>query len=124
MFAINKLQLQYFYNMNPEVTQYINNAPPAQKEIMEAIRTLLHNTIPQATEEFKWSRPVFRTHKDFAYLKTAKAYVTLGFFQFQKLEDASNRLEGTGKDMRHIKLKTVKDIDHALLQNWFTIAAQ
>ncbi|MER2997663.1 DUF1801 domain-containing protein [Pontibacter populi] len=90
--------------MHPQVTDYIINSGN-QQDILKTIRQLIHDTVPQVTEEFKWGRPVFRTNKDFAYLKSAKAYVTLGFFNFQKLNDPHNRLEGTGKDMRHIGLK-------------------
>lgn len=109
--------------MNEQVTRYINEAPPKQQEIMEVLRQLVRATVPGVKEEFKWSRPVFRSDKDFAYLKTARAYVTLGFFKFEKLRDVHGRLEGTGKDMRHIKLKTVQDIDSELLKEWFAVAA-
>ncbi len=105
--------------MNEQVSTYINEAPPEQKQIMETIRQQLHDTVPNLVENFKWSRPVFSTSKDFAYLKTAKNYVTLGFFQFDKLVDKENKLEGTGKDMRHIKIKKASDIDKALLAEWF-----
>ena len=108
--------------MNPQVTDYIENAGK-QKDIMEALRQLLHETVPNVTEEFKWGRPVFKATKDFAYLKSAKAYVTLGFFNFQKLNDEHNLLEGTGKDMRHIKLKSVAEIDSAMLKEWFKTAS-
>ena len=110
--------------MNEQVTAYINNAPADQKEIMAQIRELLHNSVPGVQKDFKWSRPVFRTKHDFAYLKTAKNYVTLGFFQFQNLNDPNGLLEGTGKDMRHIKIKKLGDIKPALLQEWFTVAAK
>jgi hypothetical protein len=108
--------------MHPQVTDYINNAG-TQQEILQTIRQLIHETVPHVTEEFKWGRPIFRTNKDFAYLKSAKAYVTLGFFSFQKLNDPDNLLEGTGKDMRHIKLKTLNDINHTLLTEWFKAAS-
>ena len=110
-------------NMNEQVTAYINAAPDEQKNIMTLLRQLLHQTLPGLQEEFKWSRPIFRTTKDVAYFKTAKAYVTLGFFDFASLDDPHHLLEGTGKDMRHIKLKTAKDIDTALLKKWFVAAA-
>ncbi len=105
-------------NSNPQVTEYIKNAPEQQRELMQSLRKLIHDSVPGVTEEFKWSRPVFRAAKDIAYFKTAKAYLTLGFFDFQKLEDPEGRLEGTGKDMRHIKLKTPADIDENLIRIW------
>ena len=110
--------------MNPEVTAYINNATAEQKEIMTQIRSLLHTSVTGVQEDFKWSRPVFRKNHDFAYLKTAKAYVTLGFFRFEKLNDPDGLLEGTGKDMRHIKIKKPGDINPSLLHEWFMAAAK
>lgn len=108
--------------MNPQITDYINSAGE-QKEILETVRQLIQETVPHVAEEFKWGRPVFRTDKDFAYLKTAKKYVTLGFFHFQKLHDPHNLLEGTGKEMRHIKLTYNSDIDSNLLKEWFKSAS-
>lgn len=109
---------------NAEVTEFINKAPSGQREIMEAVRELIHKNINNVTEEFKWGRPVFKAKNNFAYLKNTKAYVNLGFFNYEKLRDSENRLEGTGKDMRHIKLKSIKDIDSALLSEWFKAAAE
>lgn len=109
--------------MNPLVTEYINKSTPEQKQIMVALRHLIHESVGGVSEEFKWSRPVFRATKDFAYLKTAKGYVTLGFFHFEKLQDEKNLLKGTGKDMRHIKLKTLQDINADMLQDWFKASA-
>ncbi|MEJ8757137.1 DUF1801 domain-containing protein [Pontibacter sp. H259] len=108
--------------MHPQVTDYISNAGN-QQEILQTIRQLIHETVPAVTEEFKWGRPVFRASRDFAYLKTAKAYVTLGFFNYQKLNDPGNLLEGTGKGMRHIKLKSINEIDNHLLTTWFKAAS-
>lgn len=91
---------------------------------MERLRELLQESVPNSTEEFKWSRPVYRTDKDFAYLKRAKNYITLGFFNFEKLLDEDNRLEGTGKDMRHVKLTTFNDVDEDLFSQWFKAASK
>lgn len=107
--------------MNKEVSQYINAAPTEHKKIMEEIRKLISSAIPNVIENFKWSRPVFSTDRDIAYLKAAKTYVTLGFFDYQKLDDKNNLLEGTGKDMRHIKLRKVEDVNTAVLKNWFKV---
>jgi hypothetical protein len=106
--------------MNNQVTEYIENAPPEHKEIMETVRAIIHHNVKNLTEEFKWSRPIFKTTKDFAYFVTTKNYVTLGFTKdFEKLNDPNKLLEGTGKTMRHIKLKKASDIDNELLTEWF-----
>jgi hypothetical protein len=109
--------------MNQQVTDYINQAPDEHRIIMQEIRQLISQCLTNAQESIKWGRPVFSAQKDFAYLKAAKAYVTLGFFSVEKLDDPNKLLEGTGKDMRHIKIKRAADLDKALLTKWFTALA-
>lgn len=104
--------------MNRKVTDYINNAPPAQQEVMNIIRKLIHQSLSGVTEEFKWNQPVFKLKKDFAYLKTAKAHVTFGFINFEKISDKKGKMEGTGKGMRHIKIKSASEIDPTELREW------
>lgn len=108
--------------MNNQITEYIENAPIVQKEMMKIIRELIHQNVPNLIEEFKWSRPVFKTTKDFAYFQGNKNYLTLGFSKdIEKIKDPKNKLEGTGKTMRHIKLKNTAEIDITELKEWFKL---
>lgn len=86
--------------MNNQVTEYIENAPEEQKEIMKTVREIIRQTVPALIEEFKWSRPIFKSTKDFAYFQVNKNYVTIGFTKdIEKLNDTNKILEGTGKTM-------------------------
>ena len=76
---------------------------------MTELRKLVLST-KNATEDFKWSRPVYAVEKDFCYFKTTKKHVTLGFFEFDKIKTNKHLIEGTGKSMRHIKLSNVQEI--------------
>ena len=51
----------------------------------------------------------------FAYVGVFKAHVNVGFFQGASLDDPARLLEGTGKRMRHVKLRPGADIDAAAL---------
>lgn len=104
--------------MNNQVTKYISEAADEQKKIMEAIRSIIHKEVPSVTENFKWNRPVFSTDTDFAYFKTAKSYLTFGIFKYDKIKDNRNLLEGIGKDMRHIKIKKIDDLQPEIIKNW------
>ena len=105
--------------MNVQITEYIEKAPSTQKEIMELVRILMHEEVKNLIEDFKWNRPIFKSTKDFAYLQSNKSYVTLGFTKdIEKLEDPDCLLEGTGKTMRHIKLKNLSDVDSKRLTSW------
>ncbi len=47
----------------------------------------------------------------FAYVDAFTAHVNVGFFRGAELADPAGLLEGTGKYMRHVKLKPDDDVD-------------
>jgi hypothetical protein len=51
----------------------------------------------------------------FAYVNAFTAHVNVGFFRGTELPDPHRLLEGTGKFMRHVKLRPEQDIDDAAL---------
>lgn len=104
--------------MNTQISEYIENATTSQKEIMKNLRTIILEAIPDAKEHYKWNRPVFCLDGDFAYLKVTNNHVNLGFFNFNKIKDTEHKLEGTGKEMRHIKFKSIDEIDENMLKEW------
>ncbi len=53
----------------------------------------------------------------FAYVNAFTAHVNVGFFRGAALEDPTGLLEGTGKFMRHVKLRPDGDIDATALLN-------
>lgn len=53
----------------------------------------------------------------FAYVNTFKSHVNVGFFQGAMLGDPAGLLEGTGKRMRHVKLKGGSTIDTESLRD-------
>jgi len=79
---------------------------PAQRGTLIALRKLIMSVAPDAVEEIKWSRPCYSNeHGTFCYLHSTKSYATLGFQKGTTLHDPDSLLEGTGKDMRHIKFR-------------------
>ena len=97
--------------MNLEVTAYIERSPEDQGAILSKLRTLIFSISSEVSEQYKWSRPVYAIDKDFCYLQATKKHVTLGFFDFQKIETNAHLIEGTGKSMRHVKLKNSTQIE-------------
>jgi hypothetical protein len=51
----------------------------------------------------------------FGYVNAFSAHVNVGFFRGAELSDPSGLLEGTGKFMRHVKLRPERDVDAAAL---------
>jgi hypothetical protein len=58
----------------------------------------------------------------FGYVNAFKAHVNVGFFLGAELSDPSGLLEGTGKFMRHVKLKPESDIDAVALKKLIKLA--
>lgn len=109
--------------MNAEVTAYIAAASTEHGAILKVLRKLVHESVPDTVEQFKWSRPVFRATTDFAYLSTTKTYVTLGFYKASGIKDPKGLLECSGKEMRHLKLRTLAYVDGPTLKRWLKAAA-
>jgi len=65
------------------------------------VRELMHDGCPTVCVE----------DAAFAYVNIFKAHVNVGFFHGAALEDPARLLEGTGKRMRHVKLKPGSDLD-------------
>jgi len=58
----------------------------------------------------------------FGYVDAFKAHVNVGFFRGAALPDPAGLLEGTGKRMRHVKLRWGRPVDEAALAGLITAA--
>ncbi len=69
------------------------------------VRELLHDGHPTACV----------ADAAFAYVNAFKAHVNVGFFRGAELPDPNGLLEGTGRFMRHVKLRPEGDVDTTAL---------
>lgn len=69
------------------------------------VRELLHDGHPTACV----------ADAAFAYVNAFTAHVDVGFFRGAELADPAQLLEGTGKYMRHVKLRPGSDVDATAL---------
>lgn len=58
----------------------------------------------------------------FAYVDAFSAHVNVGFFRGAELDDPSGLLQGTGKRMRHVKVKPGLTVDERELEALITAA--
>jgi hypothetical protein len=91
---------------SPAIDAWLNKQPQKFRSIAQTwfeimrncgdeVRELLHDGCPTAC----------LGDAPFAYVNVFTAHVNIGFFHGAHLSDPSNLLQGTGKHMRHIKLK-------------------
>ena len=69
------------------------------------VRELIHDGCPVACVE----------DTAFCYVNAFKTHANVGFFQGASLPDPAGLLEGTGKRMRHVKLRPGAGLDAAAL---------
>ena len=75
-----------------------------RREALLELRRLIRSIDPGVVEAIKWNRPCYANARGlYCYLHSTKSYATLGFQRGASLDDPAGLLEGTGKDMRHIK---------------------
>ena len=85
---------------------------PQRRDLAEKLRALVKKTLPDAVETVKWGNVTYLLNgKNLSWLIVYKDHIDLGFFMGAKLR--SKRLEGTGKGLRHIKVRTLADIDES-----------
>jgi len=70
------------------------------------VRELLHDGHPTACV----------ADAAFAYVDAFRAHVNVGFFRGAEIADPDGLLEGTGKFMRHVKLRPERDVDAEALK--------
>lgn len=94
------------------VDQYIWGLPDDIQNITEELRNLILNSSPKLTEEYKWSMPNYSYNGLVCYLQASKKHVNLGFHRGNELldKDTNKLLQGTGKTMRHVRIKDMEDI--------------
>lgn len=73
----------------------------------EDVRELMHDGCPVVCVE----------DAPFAYVNVFKSHTNVGFFYGAYLDDPAGLLEGTGKNMRHVKLKPGREPDSVALGN-------
>src|SRR5262245_17397636 len=76
------------------------------------VRELMHDGMPTACVD----------DAAFGYVNAFKDHVNVGFFYGAVFKDPPRLLEGTGKRMRHVKLKPGRKVDAAALTNLIEVA--
>ncbi len=91
-----------------DVDNYIEKQKPLQKQLCNKLRKIILKTFPEIKEEMKMGVPWYDGK---FYLVGLKDSVNLGF-SVQGLEKQyADQLKGKGKYMRHLKFKSLEEID-------------
>jgi len=108
---------------DPAVEAWLNDEPVELRSIARTwftqmrrcgndVRELMHDGCPVACVE----------DAPFGYVNAFKSHVNVGFFYGALLEDPARLLEGSGRRMRHVKLKAGAELDAQSLRALITAA--
>jgi len=101
---------------DPAIDAWLESRPPEHRGVVQKwflrmrrcgpdVRELIHDGAPTACVG----------DVAFGYVNAFRSHVNVGFFNGAKLPDPFELLEGTGKRMRHVKIKPSEVVDaHAL----------
>ena len=91
---------------------YLAGQRPKQRTVIRKLRQFVKRTSPEVTEAVKWGNGCWVKGKKFvAYVYAGDpGYVQFGFVAGSRLKDPKGLLEGEAKYVRHIKVRTVSDI--------------
>lgn len=109
---------------HPEVEAWFSSDAPTRRvaehwfarlrNLGEDVRELLHDGHPTACVD----------DAAFAYLDAFTAHVNIGFYRGALLDDPAGLLEGSGKRMRHVKVRWGAPLDEDALQALMVAAYQ
>lgn len=92
------------------VEEYIEKQKSPVREICETLRNIILKTFPGIKEEMRYGTPMY---DEKYYILGLKDSVNLGFTISGLSKEEIALFEGTGKTMKHIKVRSVEDIDEA-----------
>jgi hypothetical protein len=96
-----------------------------QKDVLKGLRALVKKTIAGCEEYVNpWKIPLFDSDGTVCGFMTGKEHVTFIFLRGAALLDPEGLLEGTGKSVRHVKVRTTADVKKPALKKLIVEAAK
>lgn len=101
------------------VTEYVRRVPASLRPTMQAGRRTIKALAPKGTKETAWRSWPIRYSVDgmnVCGIGNYPRWVSVYFFRGAEMEDPDGVLEGSGRGMRHVKLREPKDAERPALK--------
>ncbi|MGB7731112.1 MAG: DUF1801 domain-containing protein [Candidatus Acidiferrum sp.] len=107
------------------IDAYVVRKGGALEDVAQGLRRLMRKTVPEMKESVNpWKIPTFESNGPMCFFSIGKNHVTFGFLRGTSLPDPAKLLEGTGKNLRHVKLRTSEDLRKPALKKLIQAAAR
>ncbi len=98
--------------MADKIDEFIDTFDGEKREIISRLRNVASDISQGAKEGIKWNALcLFKDERAFVGIMPYKKYVSVIFDRGSELSDPCGNLEGKGKQMRHIKIHRLTDIE-------------
>ncbi len=109
----------------------VDGSNPEVQAISRYLRQLIIEIYPEVIE-VPWPKQGIagygvgpkKMSEHFCYIGTQSNRVNLGFFYGADLTDQEGLLEGTGKNLRHVKVKSLEQADQASVRDLIELSIQ
>ena len=92
--------------------EYVEDQSAKNRAIIRALRRFVRRVQPGLDESVKWGNGCcIGRDGPVAYVYSATGYVQFGFFRGSSLKDPKGLLEGSGRYVRHTKVRAPSGID-------------
>jgi hypothetical protein len=106
------------------IDEYVAKAGK-MKGVLKGLRSLVKKTVAGCEEYVNpWKIPSFDSNGTVCGFMTGNEHVTFIFLRGAALSDPEGLLEGTGKFVRHVKVRTVQDVKKPALKKLLVEAAK
>ena len=111
--------------------EVIDGSNPEVQTIAKSLRQLIIEIYPEVIE-VPWPKQGIagygvgpkKMSEHFCYIGTQSNRVNLGFFYGADLTDQEGLLEGTGKNLRHVKVKSLEQAEQASVRDLIELSIQ
>ena len=106
------------------VDNYIAGLPHPQRDIVHALRKIIKSTVLGVEERLAWGKPWYFCDGMLCCIMPCKTRVNFLFPKGKLLGDPDHLLEGSGKTMRHVKIRCARDVSRIRFTRWLKQAAR
>ena len=105
-------------SVESQIEAYVHRKNAALREVTDWLRKLVKKTVPESREALNpGGLPTFEWRGAICYFMVGKQHVTFGFPRGTELPDPAKLLEGTGKGLRHVKVREKEQLLDANLRD-------
>ena len=104
--------------------EFLKKVPTEQHALIRSLDAVISKAEPGLTTSLKWGNLTYQGTKIVCSVVSHRTHVNLQLWGGADLDDPSGLLEGTGKEMRHVKIGSEAELDAKVVAGFVKQAAR